>query len=84
MCHAKEESAMHYLLDCFLYTTECQTLFSLDEYLIPKFLNLSKATKYIILLYGYNNDNPNYNCLNFRITIAVQNFIIQTKRFSKH
>ena len=84
MCHAKQESTMHYLLDCFLYTTERQTLFSLAEYLIPKFVNLSKAAKYNILLNGLKNDDPDYDCLNYRITIAVQNFIIQTKRFSKH
>ena len=38
LCRAKEESTMHYLIDCFLYNTERQTL---AEYFIPKLTNLS-------------------------------------------
>ena len=29
LCHAKEESTRHYLIDCFLFSAERQTLFSL-------------------------------------------------------
>ena len=50
------------------------------------FLNsfFQKAAKYNILSNGLKNDYPDYNCLNFRITIVVQNSKIKTKRFSKY
>ena len=38
-------------------------------------------TKLDILLYGLNTDNPDYNYLNIQITIALQSFILKTKRF---
>ena len=38
-------------------------------------------TKLNILLFGLNTDNPEYNYLNTQITIAVQTFILKTKRF---
>ena len=82
-CHEKQESTKHYLLDCFLYTTERQKLFLLVEHYIPKFKVLSKTAKYNILLYGLKTNDPDFDHLNFIITKAVQNFIIQTKRFSK-
>ena len=41
------------------------------------------AAKYNILLYGLKTNDPDFDHLNFIITKAVQNFIIQTKRFSK-
>ena len=31
ICHANHESTKHFLIDCFLYTSECQKLFSLIE-----------------------------------------------------
>ena len=34
-----------------------------------------------ILMYGLKSDDSLYNYLNTRITIAVQNFILKTKRF---
>ena len=83
ICHANQESTKHYLLDCFLYTTERQKLFLLVEHYIPKFKGLSKAAKYNILLYGLKTNDPDFDHLNFILTKAVQNFIIQTKRFSK-
>ena len=82
-CHEKQESTKHYILDCFLYTTERQKLFLLVEHYIPKFKGLSKAAKYNILLYGLKTNDPDFDHLNFIITKAVQNFILQTKRFSK-
>ena len=80
-CHSKEESTKHYILDCFLYTVERQTLFSLVEHFIPTFTKLSKARQFDILMYGLKSDDSLYNYLNTRITIAVQNFILKTKRF---
>ena len=37
LCHAKSESSLHYIMDCFLYTGERQTLFDLVEHYIPNF-----------------------------------------------
>ena len=84
ICHSKEESTRHFLLDCFLYTVERQKLFQLVEHYIPKFAGLSKMTKLNILLYGFRTDNPDYNYLNIQITIAVQHFILKTKRFENN
>ena len=69
------------MMDCFLYTAERQTLFDLVEHFIPKFSKLSKKAKFEILTTGLNNQDPEYNYLNSKITIAVQKFIIDTKRF---
>ena len=82
-CHSKEESTRHFILDCFLYTVERQKLFQLVEHYIPKFAGFSKMTKLNILLFGLKTDNPDYNYLNTQITIAVQSFILKTKRFEK-
>ena len=81
ICHFKEESSLHLILDCFLYTAERQTLFSLVEHYIPKFTKMNKNAKYELLMTGIKNHDPDYNDLNAKLTIAVQNFIIQTKRF---
>ena len=83
LCHAKEESTRHYLIDCFLFSAERQTLFSLVEHYIPIFLRLSKAAKCKILLFGLETHDPDFDYLNFIITISVQNYILQTKRFAK-
>ena len=42
MCHAKQELSLHFIIDCFLYSNECQTLFNLVEQFIP---NLKLLTK---------------------------------------
>ena len=60
LCHAKQESSLHFLIDCFLYSGERQTLFSLVEHYIPKFSNLSKSKKCEVLVMGIHNDNPVY------------------------
>ena len=83
LCHAKKESSLHYLMECFLYSGERQTLYNLVEHYIPNFLQLNKTTKYEILAIGINIDNPDYNTTNTTISIAVQNFIFATKRFSE-
>ena len=69
-------------MDCFLYSGERQTLFNLVEQYIPNFPQLNKSKKYEILVIGSNTDNPDYNFTNTKISIAVQNFIFTTKRFS--
>ena len=81
-CHAKQESSLHFVIDCFLYSNERQTLFNLVEQFIPNFNRLNKRQKYEALVFGINTDNPDYNYTNTNITIAVQNYIMKTKRFS--
>ena len=83
ICHAKEESPIHYMLDCFLYTTERQALFSLVEHYIPNFSKLNKKAKYDLLTTGLKNEDPDFNHLNYTIMFAVRKYIIQTKRFLK-
>ena len=69
------------MLDCFLYTAERQTLFDTVEHFIPKFARMTKNSKYDLLTTGIRNNDPDYNQLNYKITIAVQKYILQTKRF---
>ena len=82
LCHHREESPLHYFIDCFLYSPERQTLFSRIEHYIPNFPNFTKQRKLEILLRGIHIDNPDFLSLNTTLTILVQNFIILTKRFS--
>ena len=83
MCHFREESPKHYFLDCFLYTAERRLLFALVEHYIPKFPRLSNSEKFNILINGLNAENPDYDHLNMKITIALQTYIIKTKRFEQ-
>ena len=82
LCHHREESPLHYFIDCFLYFLERQTLFEKIEHYIPNFPNFPKYKKLDIILKGIYIDNPDLLPLNTTLTIAVQNFIIQTNRFS--
>ena len=80
-CHAKEESTIHYLLDCFLYTVERQTLCDLVEHHVPNFSRLTRIAKIDLLLFGIKLNDPDYNRLNVVLTKAIQTYIVQTKRF---
>ena len=51
-CHEKQESTKHYILDCFLYTTERQKLFLLVEHYIQKLNGISKTAKYNMVKYS--------------------------------
>ena len=82
LCHSREESPSHFFLDCFLYLPERQTLFDLVEHYIPKFKNLTKNRKLDIIMRGIDIENKDFIHLNTTLTIAVQNFILHTKRFS--
>ena len=81
ICHHREESPLHYFIDCFLYLPERQTLFSQIEHYIPNFNRLSKKAKLEIILEGIDNQNKDISSTNTKLTIAVQNFILKTKRF---
>ena len=82
-CHARNETSLHFLTECFLYTGERQTLYNLVEHYIPQFLSKTKQKQYDILVMGINTDQPEFNSTNTTITIAVQKFILSTKRFSE-
>ena len=74
-CHFKEESSKHFILDCFLYTAERQTLYNLVKHFVTKFSKMTKAAKFDLLMYGFKSNDPDYNDLNFKISFAVQNVI---------
>ena len=61
---------------------ERQTLFDLIEHYIPKFKRLTKQKKLDIILRGIDIDNNDFIQLNTKLTIAVQNFVLHTHRFS--
>ena len=73
-----------YLLDCFIYTLERQTMFSLIEHYVPNFSRLNKKNKLELILKGVNIDDDEFLQTNTILTKSVQNFILQTKRFSVH
>ena len=83
ICHSKQESSQHFLLDCFLYSSERQALFDRVEHYIPKFKSFSKIQKYETLVMGINAKDPFFYSTNTTISIAVQTFIMKTKRFSE-
>ena len=80
-CHYKNESSLHYFIDCFLYSSERQALFDRVEHYIPKFKSFGKLHKYEILVKGINTNDPDFHYTNTSLSIAVQNFIFKTKRF---
>ena len=81
-CHYREESPLHYFLDCFLFSLERQILLSKIEHHIPHFSQFSKNKKIDLILRGYHPENYDFYQLNITLTLAVQNYIIKTKRFS--
>ena len=79
----REETSSHYFCECFLYSPERQALFGLIEHYIPNFSNLTKQKKLEIVLKCVNIDDDDFLSTNISITIAVQNFILLTTRFSE-
>ena len=43
LCHHREETPLHYFLECFLYSQERQALFGLIEHYIPNFSSFLKV-----------------------------------------
>ena len=66
-----DDPSEHCSLDCFLYSTERQTLFNLAEYLIPFFMQLNRKEKYNILTEGINKLDPEYFHTNLKISLAI-------------
>ena len=67
MCHAKQKSSLHFMIDCFLYSVQHQTLFDLVEQYVPKSNRLGKFKKYETSITGVNTDKPAYNYTNLNI-----------------
>ena len=57
-------------------------MFDLFEHYIPKFRKFSKQKQLETILTGINLDNEDFLRTNTTLTIAVQNFIMHTNRFS--
>ena len=57
LCHHREESPLHYFIDCFLYLPERQTLFNLFEHYIPNFNKFTKQKKIDVILPGIDPGN---------------------------
>ena len=81
LCHAPRESPGHMLLKCFMYYKERLTLLSKVENLLPKFKNFTEKKQLQVLLFGLFPDNPDYYQINKSLQIAVQQFLLSTKRF---
>ena len=77
LCHSKQKSSQHYLIDCFLYLSERQT-FDRVEHQIPNFNRLSKSKNYDILVKDIKPHDPYYNSTNTTLSLAVQSFIFKT------
>ena len=60
---------------------ERRAMFGLFEHYIPKFQNFTKTRKLDIILKGFEIQNDDFIQLNTTLTLAVQNFILNTKRF---
>ena len=60
---------------------ERQAMFGLFEHYIPKFQSFTKTRKLDIILKGFEIQNDDFIQLNTTLTLAVQNFILNTKRF---
>ena len=78
LCHEKNETVLHYLLFCFLYTVERQVLFDQVTHYLPNFPQFPQSKKVDILLNGCEKLNHDSNV---EITKNVQNYILKTKHF---
>ena len=77
--HHNNETVQHFLLDCFLYTNERLLLFHQVNQSVTDFYTMSKSKKLEMLLFGFP-DNEKLH-INRDVAIAVQSFILKTKRF---
>ena len=76
------ESSTHYLLDCAQFDEQRRNLFDSLSKIMPNFGTKSKFYKTKILLNGINLENDDPDCRNKQISLSVQNYILNTGRFS--
>ena len=77
----RPETVSHYLTQCFLYNEERHILYSKVSRILPNFSLLPDKLKMKVLLEGINLQSEEQDSRNVPLTLAVQSFIIQTKRF---
>ena len=82
LCHNRNETTKHFMLECWLYTVERTSLFDQMNEFVTGFDRLSQKNKLDILLFGYSD--PEFLPISAKINFVVQKFIIQTKRFLIH
>ena len=80
-CGAMQETTLHMLNLCPIHASGRRVLFDLVGQLVSPFTKFNHRQKMYTLLYGYKSDNKDYHYINIQITLAVQNFLINTKRF---
>ncbi len=78
---SKVENVSHFFLKCYLYNTERMVLFAKISIYVQNFVKLPDYKKLNIILYGIYLDNDDPDCRNIPITMAVQEYILKTKRF---
>ena len=81
-CQEPIESTQHYILHCWLFKVERVTLYNLVKLVLPIFENLPYCKQFDILMFGYKKDNPDFYFVNVKIQLALQKYVLQTKRFS--
>ena len=81
LCHFPDENPSHFLLSCWLYNEERQTLLWSVNQLVPVFNSSPKRKQLEILLFGHDIDNPDMFSTNIKLQLLVQKFILDTKRF---
>ena len=74
----------HFLQSCFIFEAERVTMMSKIYSILPNFHSLPSSKQIFILLNGINLESPLPDPRNRLIMFAVQKFITQTNRFSKH
>ena len=79
----RPETTKHYFLDCFLFQEERSKLFCKLAQILPGFNNFSKSKQLETILFGINLENEDPDPRNIPIVFAVQQYILDTKRFSK-
>ena len=57
---------------------------SLNKHYLPNFTNYTKTKKLDIILKGFEIQNVEFIQLNTTLTLAVQNYILNTKRFCEN
>ena len=77
----RPETVSHFLSYCILYQEQRHALNARLCQILPNYNLLPEKTKRKVLLEGINLHSDEPDSRNIRITLAVQCFILQTKRF---
>ena len=75
------ESTRHMVLLCSNYTVQRQTLMGKVEQILSTFKNFTDTNKLEVLLFGMYPEKRDYFMINKSLQVAVQHYLIDTKRF---